>query len=255
MSILMQRLLKNMAVLKLNKMQLIFENYFERIQKEQISFTEALDYLLEEEKTYKHETSLAIRTKIAGFPMIKTFEHFDFKFQPSIDLQVINELRTMRFVHNNENVILLGPPGVGKTHLSVALGIEAVRNNYSCYYMNCHDLISDLNQAHHENRLQMRIKQFCRHKVLIIDEIGYLPIDTQGANLFFQLISKRYEKLSIILTSNKSFSQWHEIFGSTASAILDRLLHHSTTINIKGESFRIKDRKYQILQSQKQIST
>jgi len=251
MNLIIDRLYQNMETMKLNRIKLIFENYAERVEKDKISFLEALDYLIEEEKNYKKENSLEIRTKIAGFPFVKSFEQFDFKFQASIDLQSINDLRTMRFVEAKENVIFLGPPGVGKTHLAISLGLDAIRNNYSCYYMNCHDLITGLNQAQHENRLNQRLKQLCRHKVLIIDEIGYLPIDEQGANLFFQLISKRYEKLSIILTSNKSYSQWNEIFGNTAAAILDRLLHHSTTINIRGESYRIKDKKSQISQIRK----
>jgi DNA replication protein DnaC len=153
-----------------------------------------------------------------------------------------------------ENVILLGPPGVGKTHLSISLGLEAIRNKFSTYYLNCHDLITSLNQAQFENKLNDRIKNLCKYKLLVIDEVGYLPIDKQGANLFFQLISKRYEKGSIILSSNKSYNQWDEIFGDASAAILDRLLHHSTTVNIKGESYRIKDRKDQLLKSKKQNS-
>lgn len=237
------RVLEHLNQLKLNRIAVLLDGYLERAQKDKLPLIESLDFLLSEERTYKDETSLNIRTKVAGFPFQKSFEQFDFKFQPSIDLELINDLRTMRFVHNTENAIFLGPPGVGKTHLAIAVGLEAIKNRFSTYFMNCHDLVNGLNQAQFENKLKDRIKQLCKYKLLVIDEVGYLPIDKQGSNLFFQLISKRYENGSIIITSNKGYGQWNEIFGEASAAILDRILHHSTTINIKGESYRVKDRK------------
>ncbi len=182
--------------------------------------------------------------KVSNFPFEKDVTAFDFDFQPSINKDIITDLLTLRFIDKNENIVFLGPPGTGKTHLSVSIGMEAASKRFSTYFISCHDLIQNLKKAHLENRLNSRMKHYSKYKVLIIDEIGYLPLDITGSNLLFQLITLRYEKKSTIVTTNLQFSRWGEIFGDNtiANAILDRLLHHSTLLKINGPSYRIKDK-------------
>ena len=181
--------------------------------------------------------------KVANFPFLKTIEDFDFSFQPGINKGKIMDLLTLRFLERQENILFLGNSGVGKTHLSVAIGIAAAQKRISTYFTNCHELLQNLKKAHLENRLETRLKHYAKYKLLIIDEIGYLPINREEGNIFFQLINKRYEKRSTIITTNKEFSKWHEIFGDViiANAILDRLLHHSVVEKIVGRSYRTKD--------------
>ena len=228
------RLKDNLERLKFKHTLDILDNYLERAIKDNENIVDVLDHLFREEADYKRNRAVEQQIQLSGFPIKKSLDSFDFSFQPSIDRATIDELATMRFAENRENVVFLGPPGVGKTHLAVALGMLAAQSRYSIYYINCHNLITQLNKAHFENRLVDRLKILAKYKILIIDEIGYLPMDIQGANLFFQLIAKRYEKASTIFTSNKSFSQWNDVFSDVtiASAILDRVLHHCTVINI-----------------------
>jgi DNA replication protein DnaC len=248
----MDRIRENLTVLKMRNTLEILDNYLERAVKDNVNIVDVLDHILTEETLDKRKRAIETQLKTSGFPMKKELKDFDFSFQPSIDKRQIDELATMRFLENGENVVFLGPPGVGKTHLATALGLAAAGHRCSTYYINCHQLIEQLKKAHFENRLPDKLRTLGKYKLLIIDEIGYLPMDIQGANLFFQLIARRYEKASTIFTSNKTFSQWNEIFADVtiASAILDRVLHHCTVINIKGESYRLKERKEHMKQKQ-----
>lgn len=204
---------------------------------------DALYELTEKECILRHKKAIRACIKTAGFPFEKTVRDFDFSFQPSVSREEIEDLESLRFIEANENVLFIGSPGVGKTHLATAIGIEASRNRYSVHYITFQDLINELKKAELENRLEKRIKAFVRYKLLIVDAIGYINFDQQFGNLFFQLISKRYEKRSMIITSNRSLSKWGEIFGDPviANAILDRLLFHSHIGNIVGPSYRTKD--------------
>jgi len=221
------------------------EGLLEQAAKKEPSYADFLDELLACEVDARRSRYLRARLQLAHLPFVKNFDQFEFGFQPSIDERQIRELRTLRFVHEASNVIFLGPPGVGKTHLSVSLAEAAIQAGFGAYFMTAHDLVHDLGRAYREGRLDRRMRVYLAPKVLIIDEMGYLPLDDLGATIFFQLVSARYERGSIILTSNKSYGDWGSIFGDPiiATAILDRLLHHSTTINIRGESYRLKDRR------------
>jgi DNA replication protein DnaC len=252
-----ERIKNNLETLGMKNTLTIIDNYLEQAIHEKRNIVDILDHIFTEEAKSKKSRAVENQIKMSGFPYKKTLDMFNFDFQPSINREQIMELATMRFVENKENVVFLGTPGVGKTHLAVALGMIAAEHRYSTYYINCHNLITQLNKAHYENRLQERLKNFAKYKVLIIDEIGYLPMDIQGANLFFQLIAKRYERNTTIFTSNKAFSAWNEVFSdiTIASAILDRILHHCQVVSIKGESYRLKERKEMMTGSTMMVNT
>ena len=206
---------------------------------------EILDHLLSEEVKSKRSKRYETKLKYAGFPFRKTMEEFDFSFQPSMDKSVVNDLMTLRFIHNRENLVFLSPPGVGKTHLSVAIGMHALQSDISVYYVTAVKLVQALRKEFMRDGLNALLRKYARYPLMIIDEIGYLPLNREESNLLFQLVSYRYEKCSTIFTSNKSFSEWGEVIGDQvmASAVLDRVLHHSIVVNIKGESYRLKDRR------------
>ena len=240
----LERLREHCHRLRLYQVEQELSTRLEQAAKQELSYAEFLDQLLAGEidsKTYKHHQ---MRIAMARFPFQKTLETFEFKFQPSIDPKLIRELATGRYIQSGDNLLFLGPPGVGKSHLAVALGMKACEQGIRTLFVTATALITTLGKALAEGRLEERLKLLTQPQLLICDEIGYLPIDRQGANLFFQLVSRRYERGSIIITSNQSLGAWGEVFGDTviASAILDRLLHHSITINIKGESFRLKEK-------------
>lgn len=236
------RLINNLEELKLTAFRDQLPHYLSLIESGQKEVTEALYELTELENRQRQERIVSACVRTAGFPFLKELSDYDFGFQPGLEKGKILELGTLKFIEANENIVFCGTPGTGKTHLSVSLGIQAAKSHYSTYFINCHELIEQLKQAQHENRLEAKLKHYSKYRLLIIDEIGYLNLDKAAANLMFQLISRRYEKKSTIITTNITFSGWGELFGDniTANAILDRLLHHCHVITINGSSYRTK---------------
>jgi DNA replication protein DnaC len=245
MSLQSERIQTHFQRLRLTHLGQCYESLADEAAQKGLPYLDFLEKLLEAESQAKYDRNVKLKTQWAHFPYSKRLDQFDFGFQPSLDEKKIRELASLRFLEHKENVILLGPPGVGKTHLAIALGVEAILASFSVYFITMQDLVGQLTRAREENKLKEKMMLLAKPKLLILDEIGYLALDQFGATCLFQLVSDRYEHGSMILTSNKSYGDWGSIFQDNviASAILDRLLHHSTTINIKGESYRLKDKR------------
>ncbi|KEI03004.1 IS21-like element ISCbo2 family helper ATPase IstB [Clostridium botulinum] len=237
------QLIKNLEYLKFKQMINHLDEVIDFSTKNNLSFVDALIKLTAYEIDFKEANMIKSMVKVEAFPHKKEVKDFDFSFQPSINKDQILDFLTLRFLNTQENIVFLGPSGVGKTHLATSIGIAAAKRRYSTYFIKCHDLLQQLKRANLENRLDSRLKHFSKYKLLIIDELGYLPINKEDSKLFFQLIDMRYEKKSTILTTNINFNAWDDIFYDPviANAILDRVLHHAHVVPINGKSYRLKD--------------
>jgi len=235
-----ERLQDNLSRLKLNRTAEILDTIVKQAMEDKSSYLAFLDHLLEEEVAAKEKRRIQTAMKTAGLPAAKTIEEYDFSFHPHLDKGAVMALFDLSFITNKENVIFLGPPGVGKTHLAISLAIKACHHGFKVYFTTMDTLIKKLKEG------ATRQKAYLNSSLVIVDEVGYLPVSTQEAYLFFQFVSHRYERSSTIITSNKGFGDWQELFGDPviATAILDRLLHHCKVINIRGHSYRLRGHSF-----------
>ena len=242
-TLVLERLQNNLSRLRLPRIALILDQVAQSAQAENKSYLTFLDELLEEEVAQKEQRRIETMLKLSGLPFNKTIDEFDFSFQPNLDRQKVMALFDLDFVSRKENVIFLGPPGVGKTHLAVSLAVKACRSGISFFFTTMADLIAKLKNDH-DIGSKGRQRGYFKSTIVIVDEVGYTPVSREECHLFFRFISQRYERATTIITSNKSFSDWAELFHDPVivTAILDRLLHHSIVINIKGNSYRLKDK-------------
>ena len=240
-----EKLMTDLKNLRLPAMAEMLDSYAKQAASSSMSYVDFLGGLISEEVSRKEQRSVQNRIKSARFPVLKSLDDFDYSFQPSIDKKKVEELSNLRFIDNKENILFLGPSGVGKTHLATSLGIRACESGYKVLFTTLNDMVSILMASIADNSFPSKLRQFVQPSLLIVDEFGYLPVSKDGANFLFQVVAKRYETGSIILTSNKSFADWGEVLGDSviAAAVLDRLLHHSTVFNIRGGSYRLREKK------------
>jgi len=240
-----EKLMTDLKSLRLPAMAEMLDSYAKQAASSSMSYVDFLGGLVSEEVSRKEQRGVQNRIKSARFPVLKSLDDFDYAFQPSIDRKKVGELSNLRFIDNNENILFLGPSGVGKTHVSTGLGVRACESGYKVLFTTLNDMVSVLMASMADNSFPSRLRQYVQPSLLIIDEVGYLPVSKDGANFLFQVVAKRYETGSIILTSNKSFADWGEVLGDSviAAAILDRLLHHSTVFSVRGDSYRLREKK------------
>jgi DNA replication protein DnaC len=236
------RIKRTLVGLKMPRALEILDATVRRIEHGEVTPLEAIDLLLVEEFTRRENRRVRMALQMAKLSAVKTLAGFDFSFQPSLDRNRILALAELQFIDRSEVLHFLGPPGTGKSHLSLALGVEAVKAGRSVYFTTLADLVGALARAEREGSLREKIRFYRRFALLIVDEIGYLPVMVGGGNLFFQLVNARYERGAMILTSNRGFAEWGEVFGDpvVATALLDRLLHHAIVIQIEGSSYRLR---------------
>ncbi|MEA3246550.1 MAG: IS21-like element helper ATPase IstB [Gemmatimonadota bacterium] len=231
--------------LKLSAIRDQLDAHLAEAARRELTLAETVAYLCEREIARKDERRIEMAIGLARFPMVRDLAGYDFTAQPGVDRALIRELATGRFIANGEAVLVLGPPGVGKTHLGIGIGRAAITTGYTVLFTTATGLIAQLVKAQRENRLDERLLHFSKPKLLIIDELGYLPVEPDAAHVLFQLVSRRYERGSILITSNRAVSEWGTVFGDpvVATAILDRLLHHSHVITIRGDSYRLREKR------------
>ncbi len=239
---ILDRIRRTLVGLRMPRALEVLDRTVRQLERGEVSALDAIDTLLAEELTVRESRRIKTALVMARLTAVKTLAGFDFSFQPSLDRDRILALAQLEFINRNEVLHVLGPPGTGKSHLAVALGVEAVKAGRSVYFSTLADIIASLAKAEREGCLRERIRWLARAALLIVDEIGYLPVIPGGGNLFFQLVNARYEKGAMILTSNRGFAEWGDVFGDpvVATALLDRLLHHAVVIQIEGSSYQLR---------------
>src|SRR5690606_8364207 len=241
----LEALTRMLTRLKLTAIRDQLDSLLDAAGRRKLTLLDTVKFLCEAEVARKDQRRIQMASSIAKFPFVRTLEGFEFDAQPSLDPKLVQELATSRWVGNGDALLLLGPPGVGKTHLAVALGREAIHRGYTTLFTSATALVTALTKAHHDGRLDERLAHYAKPKLLIVDELGYLPLEANAAHLFFQLVSRRYERGAMLVTSNRAVSEWGAVFGDNvvATAILDRLLHHSHVVTIRGDSYRLREKR------------